>query len=78
MASSEAITINAPRTQIVHDFDFIPACAPNVNDSSVALLRRNELNSSPIRGYLPTQLDLSRNRQCQQLMWMLLCTYHCY
>jgi len=31
--SSEAITMNAPRTQIVHDFDFIPACAPNVNDN---------------------------------------------
>ena len=27
-ASSEAITMNAPRTQTMYDFDFIPACAP--------------------------------------------------
>ena len=32
-ASNEASIINAPRTQIVHDFDFIPACAPNLNDN---------------------------------------------
>ena len=33
MVSTEAITINAPRTQIMPDFDFIPACAPNINDN---------------------------------------------
>ena len=38
MASSEAITINAPRTQIMHDFDFIPACAPNINDNGFPAL----------------------------------------
>ncbi len=37
-ASSEAITINAPKNQIVHDFDFIPACAPDVNDNGFPAL----------------------------------------
>jgi hypothetical protein len=28
MVSTETITINRPRTQIMHDFDFIPALCP--------------------------------------------------
>jgi hypothetical protein len=32
-ASSEAITITAPRTAAMHNFDFIPAWAPKVNDN---------------------------------------------
>ena len=30
MASVKAITVNAARTQIMHDCDFIAACAPNL------------------------------------------------
>jgi hypothetical protein len=33
VASREAITINAPSTHIVHETNFIPACAPHVNDN---------------------------------------------
>ena len=32
-ASNEASIINAPRTQIVHDSDFIPVCASKVNNN---------------------------------------------
>jgi hypothetical protein len=38
MVSTEAITINTPRTQIMHDLDFIPACVPNVNDNNFPAL----------------------------------------
>src|SRR6266850_1718945 len=31
--SSEAITISAPSTHTVHEIDFIPTRAPNVNDN---------------------------------------------
>jgi hypothetical protein len=31
--SSEAITIRAASTHIVHEIDFIAACVPNVNDN---------------------------------------------
>jgi hypothetical protein len=38
MASSEAITINPTRIQIVNDFGFIPARAPHVNDNGFPAL----------------------------------------
>ena len=33
IVSTEAIASNAPRTQIMPDFDLIPTCAPNINDN---------------------------------------------
>jgi hypothetical protein len=32
--STEAIAISAPRTQVRYGFDFIPACAPNINPAA--------------------------------------------
>jgi hypothetical protein len=47
--SAEAIASHRPRTEIMHDLDFISCLHPDVNDnriSGVALLRRARASSS--------------------------------
>ena len=43
MASVKAITVNAARTQIMHDCDFIAGCVPNLNDNGFPVLQLGEV-----------------------------------
>jgi hypothetical protein len=51
-ASSEAITMNAPRTQTMYDFDLIPACVPTsmIKDFERCNSAKSQETVSPAEG----------------------------